>query len=232
MIKSVKFDLSEIMPNFRDVLKSQGSPNGKEVPEKVHQLFIQALELINSIPTPRGMFKPIPIDEFERVFKGEGENEQDTPLEHIYPCADYLALFAMTLGREISSQIETLFSSNDFALAYMLDCVASQTAEKAVKVVESEFHRFIDEQGAHVLAYSPGYCGWHVSGQRKLFKYLEPGKIDILLNESCLMVPLKSVTGVLVAGEKKIHQFKPNYSFCRDCKDRTCNERMKNLNQV
>jgi hypothetical protein len=76
------------------------------------------------------------------------------------------------------------------------------------------------------LAYSPGYCGWHVTGQRKLFKYLRPEEIGITLNASCLMQPLKSVSGVLVVGPGHVHKFQPTYSFCETCREKQCRERI------
>ena len=64
-----------------------------------------------------------------------------------------------------------------------------------------------------VLRYSPGYCGWHVSGQINLFNTLTPEKIGITLGESCLMNPLKSVSGVLVAGPPNIHISTPTVAI-------------------
>jgi len=68
-----------------------------------------------------------------------------------------------------------------------------------------------------------------VSGQRKLFAYLQPATIGLTLTESCVMQPLKSVSGVLIAGPKAIHRFPPTYDFCGTCEDRTCRERLKTV---
>ena len=73
-----------------------------------------------------------------------------------------------------------------------------------------------------VLAYSPGHRGWHVSGQRALFAALSPEEIGITLNSSCLMQPLKSVSGVLVAGHPDVHDFDDDFPFCSECSTRDC----------
>jgi hypothetical protein len=78
-----------------------------------------------------------------------------------------------------------------------------------------------------VLPYSPGYCGWHVSGQAKLFEVLRPQRIGISLNASHLMVPLKSVSGVLVAAEPEVHDFDIDFEFCSDCADQECRGRIQ-----
>ena len=77
-----------------------------------------------------------------------------------------------------------------------------------------------------MLPYSPGYCGWHVSGQGRLFGALCPEEIGIRLNASFLMQPLKSVSGVLVAGAPEIHDFDDDFDFCAECTTRECRVRI------
>ncbi len=79
------------------------------------------------------------------------------------------------------------------------------------------------------LAYSPGYCGWHVSGQNALFSVLEPEQIGVSLGTGCMMRPLKSVSGVLVAGGPEIHDFDPAYTCCSGCDTLECRERIARI---
>ena len=98
-----------------------------------------------------------------------------------------------------------------------LTCQAHPITERVV----SDYDGYRGDE-ARVLPYSPGYCGWHVSGQRALFAYLDAGEIGVTLNASCLMNPLKSVSGVLAAGPPDIHRFAPTYACCAECRNRTC----------
>jgi hypothetical protein len=116
----------------------------------------------------------------------------------------------------------------------MLDAAASEGTEMAAAMLESSYREWLEESGtidpAHgVLRFSPGYCGWHISGQGKLFEYLEPGEIGISLGSSYLMQPLKSITGVIVTGPRDIFMFDDDYPFCVDCRDRSCRERINAL---
>jgi hypothetical protein len=79
------------------------------------------------------------------------------------------------------------------------------------------------------LRYSPGYCGWHISGQKRLFERLNPAEIGITLNSSFLMQPLKSISGVIVSAERKYHLIKSDYPFCAVCPHRSCRERINLL---
>jgi hypothetical protein len=89
--------------------------------------------------------------------------------------------------------------------------------------------RISNPKDHYVLSYSPGYCGWDISAQKKLFAYLQPKNIGIRLNDSYLMTPLKSVSGVLIDGKKEIHIFQNNFDFCESCKTHSCRERIKRV---
>jgi cobalamin-dependent methionine synthase I len=132
----------------------------------------------------------------------------------------------------VCNQISELFADHDYAQASLLDAAASEAADLAAatleKVAANNFRMSgIMRSDSVALRYSPGYCGWHVSGQKALFARLQPDEIDISLRESCLMEPLKSVSGVVVGGPLKIHQFNPDYPFCADCSDYGCRDRIR-----
>ncbi len=234
MTQPLPLRTNDVLPAPEAVLRSQGVKNDNEVTARVYTLVEKAIDIFYQLCEPVGVRAEITVNEFDDVFAGEGENAADTPLAGIYPRAQALALFALTMGTPVSARIEELFKSNDFALASLLDAVASLAADQAVEVWEASFLHALVEEGrtipdTRVLAYSPGYCGWHISGQKQLFQYLRPERIGITLNKSCLMSPLKSVTGVLVAGPQEIHVFKPDYPFCRPCQTHSCAPRMNAL---
>ncbi len=233
-------ELADILPQQQNVLKQQGIPAGTTISDRIKSLFATAMEMFISSAQPMGIMAELSTKEFELIFRGEGKNASDAPLQQIFPQADHLTLFALTMGSKVSLKIEELFNDNDFALASMLDSVASLAADEAVKVCEARFNSHCldgsdeaistsDKPKIKVLSYSPGYCGWHISGQKKFFEYLQPQRIAISLNDSFLMTPLKSVTGLLVAGKKEIHLFNNNYNFCRSCKTHSCRERLKSV---
>jgi hypothetical protein len=179
---------------------------------------------------PRGVYQSITLPEFRKVYHGDGGNDDDTPLEHILDEAEALALFAVTLGREVSQQIEDFFDAGNPADGYILDQIASFAADELAQIAA---RRFADNRQARptsaVLPYSPGYCGWNVSGQRALFAHLEPDEVGITLNDSCLMHPTKSVSGVLVLAPIDAHDFSPAFTCCTTCTTLNCQERITGL---
>lgn len=235
MNQRVQININDVIPSSIDVFKHQGIPGDAYIPDHIIYLFDEAVSVFKNLGIkPVGILKEITIKDFENIYAGEGKNEDLTPLENIYPEGDILALFALTLGTEIVDAINDLLDRNDFAPGIMLDSVASIAADKAVEVLETYLFNNLSERKltkdeSIVLGYSPGYCGWHLSGQKKLFQHLKPEEIGITINESYLMFPLKSVSGVLVHGDKEIHRFDPAFNFCSDCKDQTCYDRMERI---
>ncbi len=234
MREIIEISNGDITAEKDKVLMNQGISLKDELPEKVITLLGKAMDIFITFSHPVGIISDISISEFDTVYKGEGLNEKDTPVDEIFRKADNLALFAVTIGEKVSKKIDELFKKNEFALGSMLDSTASAGADKAADIVENHFFNLLLNNGETtpsigILRYSPGYCGWHISGQKKLFEFIHPEEIGITLLDSFLMKPLKSVSGVIVAGKKEIHNFEDSYPFCSQCKTHSCRERIRAL---
>jgi hypothetical protein len=230
MTEILTFTVAEAEPDRGDVLANQGIPAGRMLPETIQNVYLAARGLFARIVRPIGMLAEISSDDFAVLYAGEGQNEPATPVGEIFRRADHLALYAATVGRPVSDGIDECFRSKDFALGAMLDSFASASADKLGELIQSRFLRMLSNggriaSGVQALRYSPGYCGWHISGQRKLFASLKPEQIGITLRESFLMQPLKSVSGVVIVGLPGIHAIEDTYPFCERCKTHGCRER-------
>ena len=219
---------AESLPGNAEVLRLQGAPAEADLSPRIGALLEAALAAYLETAEPRAIVGGISREDFRGVYRGEGRNAPETPLETVLAGAERLALFVATVGGAVTTRIRDLLLRNEPALAAMLDSVASAAADRLTVLLGDRSLGSVGGAGANgtrVLAYSPGYCGWHVSGQLALFAFLEPGEIGVTLNSSCLMEPLKSVSGVLVAGPAGIHRFAPSYPFCPECRDRPCRAR-------
>ncbi len=234
MKKILNLTPDNFKPAKSQVLQSMGYRDQSQVSPKVGQILEDAYEVYSHTAKPAGILLTVSIEEFGEIYRGLGKNERENPLLEIFPQAENLALTAFTLGIDITRRIEELFKTNDYTLAALLDSIASAAADQASKYLEFYFFDYLVNKAKtnrtqRVLLYSPGYCGWHISGQEKLFAVLKPEAIGLSLHQSYLMIPLKSLSGVLIAGDKNIHLFKNDYSFCKHCKDQSCIIRKKSL---
>jgi len=234
MKEIVEIPREEIIPDKETILKNQGIPNLDDLSDKVNRICDEALKLFMELNTPVAVYAEISKDEFEEVYEGEGKNEIPSPVAEIYPRAKQMALFALTVGGDLSNKIIELFTNHDFALGAMLDSVASEATENAGLYLASYYLASVSGENGiglddAIMRYSPGYCGWHISGQGKLFEYLNPEEIGIELNDSYLMIPIKSISGVMIIGPREIHEFEMAYRFCDTCKNKGCRDRINEM---
>ena len=222
------------VPGREAVLRRVGVPPQAAPGPRLEALLGEALKTLAATAAPAGVLAPIAVTDFAGVYQGDGGNEPETPLAGIFPRAEDLALFAVTLGPRVVEKIARLFASRDYALASLLDAAASEATEAAAGFVEGRFrdtlaarHRLGPATG--LLRYSPGYCGWHVSGQGALLSFVRAEEIGIRLRETFLMEPLKSMSGVIVSGPREIHEFADDYGFCHSCRTRTCRARIRDV---
>ena len=112
------------------------------------------------------------------------------------------AVFVATVGRDYFQWTDRIKARDDVFQTYVADCVGSQVAESAADYMERVLQTELDTQGLkRTNRYSPGYCSWHVSCQPALFSlFPEEHPCGIELTDSCLMLPVKSVSGIIGIG--------------------------------
>lgn len=162
--------------------------------------------------------------EIETVKKGtvhleKGPEFKSPKLSKMLKNCDDIICYIATLGVGIDSEIKRLMDKKHMSEAYILDAMASAAADNMVET----FHRYMkaqyEEQGKQVtLCFSPGYCDWPVTEQKKLFSLIESQEVEVELNDSCLMTPRKSISGVF-----GIHSNgETPYNPCWDCNRTDC----------
>lgn len=229
MRRLLHLDAAAILPPRTRVLARAGVPEGRAPSSRTLDLAARATELFLAEAAPVGVVEELALDEFLSLCRDGRPGDEAAVVERVAPLARRLALFAGTVGEPICARIRTLFAEGEAPLGLLLDAVASEAAATLADELGETLVAGGDGAGLAVLAYSPGYCGWPVTGQRELFARLAPTDAGISLSESALMAPVKSVSGVLVAAPPEAHRFRPGFDFCEACADRTCLDRMAAL---
>lgn len=142
--------------------------------------------------------------------------------------AQAYALFICTAGVEFQRFQEQLKAEGDIVRSYIADAIGSTIAECCADQMELILQKSIDKLGWHrTNRFSPGYCGWHVSEQRKLFSFFPPEPCGVKLTDSSLMLPIKSVSGVIGLGP----EVRYNEYTCGLCDYFKCYKRKKKSQQ-
>jgi hypothetical protein len=228
----VRFSKPEAVPEPREVLAAQGLPEEDALAPRLHRLLDEATRIAAALVEPRAVCEELSAERFASVLAPLGIPGDGLVVGQVYPRAEGLALFVATLGEALPARIRKLFDDEALAEAWMLDAVASAGADRLADRLAERYRQALvarGKDGVHVLPYSPGYCGWPTRGQRPLFDALRPEEIGVTLNDSCLMSPIKSVSGVLVAGPGAAHRFRPDFPFCEDCRTHECGRRMASV---
>ncbi len=125
-------------------------------------------------------------------------------------------VFVATAGMEYDKWLQSVKMRGDILYEYVADSIGSVIAEDNVDRLASELNRYTGMR--HSLPYSPGYCAWDVAEQRKLFSILPEDHCGVVLTESCLMHPVKSVSGFFALGKNLV----PQPYRCELCTNRNC----------
>ena len=117
--------------------------------------------------------------------------------------SEAFALFICTSGLEFETYQHRLKEQGDMVRVFIADALGSVIAEKCADQMEKALQESIDKLGwNHTNRFSPGYCGWHVSQQQLLFPLFQGHTCGVKLTDSSLMIPIKSVSGIIGLGEK------------------------------
>jgi hypothetical protein len=143
--------------------------------------------------------------------------------------ADSVAVFLCTAGEEIGVRCRNAMKDKDFLKGYIFDIVGTEIVEAAADLMQGDLEKNMRDSGKKITnRYSPGYCGWDVTEQHKLFQLMPENYCGIKLTPSALMDPVKSISGIIGIGEN----VKNNPYTCRLCNQNDCvyrgiRERMK-----
>lgn len=133
--------------------------------------------------------------------------------------AEEAALFICTAGAEIAERSRRYMKEGDLLRGYVYDVIGSEVVENAADRIHEALRASIALRGMNITnRFSPGYCGWDVAEQHKLFSFFKDNYCGITLTASALMNPIKSVSGLIGIGREV--RYAPYQ--CHLCDDKNC----------
>lgn len=116
--------------------------------------------------------------------------------------SEQFVVFTCTAGMTYQMLQNRLMQEGDMVRVFLADAIGSVIAERTADYMQAEVGRYISDRGyKNTNRFSPGYCGWHVSEQGMLFSlFPQKNPCGIRLTDSSLMLPIKSVSGVIGIG--------------------------------
>ena len=140
-------------------------------------------------------------------------------ITHAMKGADTYALFTATLGEAFDRFTRQLKEADDILRLFIADALGSVLAEATVALLMKQLGQAAAAEGLSISNnYSPGYCDWCLAEQKQLFSLFPEGSTGISLTDSCLMLPVKSVSGIVAIGR----EVKRREYGCAICKMENC----------
>jgi hypothetical protein len=200
------------------------------VPGPVQESITELLEQGPEICNIRGgymLVDDITVDRQSKTIASHGQLfETRQIVTHQLRNSERAAWFVCTAGEEISRYTRRLMDEGDLIKGYVVDVLANVVVEAAMDRVQSGLENEMAKIGLKITnRYSPGYCNWDIAEQKKLFAVFPENYLDIALSESCLMLPVKSVSGIIGIGK----EVKFNKYTCNLCSDSACLYRNKGM---
>lgn len=138
-----------------------------------------------------------------RVRVEDGPAFTSKGLARVLGASRELVVFLVTVGPALEEAVQRKTADGDYPDALMLDAVGSvaveDLADRVQRAVEADARAI---QAGCSNRYCPGYGDWDVREQAPLFDLLrgDDAPLTVTLNESYLMNPLKSLSGVIGLG--------------------------------
>jgi len=119
----------------------------------------------------------------------------------------YIAFFAGTCGEKTGEYSADFLKKGHGLEGLIVDLIGSEIAEGVAEYIHTRISSEMVTEGLSTTnRYSPGYCNWPVSDQHKLFMLLGGNNCGIKLTESSLMIPIKSVSGLVGLGKDVVNR--------------------------
>lgn len=227
---SFKFNFEELQISGEILPPLMGYDDPEAVPEPVlesiNELLVQGPEICN-IRGGYVLVDEITVDRQSNTIASHGQLfETRQIVTHQLKNSERAAWFVCTAGEEISRYTRRLMDEGDLMKGYVVDVLANVVVEAAMDRIQSNLENEMKQAGLKITnRYSPGYCDWDITEQKKLFSVFPGNYLDIALSESCLMIPVKSVSGIIGIGK----EVKFNKYTCHLCSDKACLYRNKGI---
>lgn len=220
--KTYNIDFKELKLNssmIETVLGYQEGDDRELVTSVIEEILTESQEISN-IKAQFRVFDDVQFDNETRSVTIDNINFQVKKIVFSQlKKSESVALFICTAGAEIGLRSKKAMQERDFLKGYIYDVVGSEIVEAAADIMQDDLEKMILEKDKKITnRYSPGYCGWDVAEQHKLFQHFPENYCGIHLTQSALMDPVKSVSGIIGIGEN----VKNNPYTCRMCQQKDC----------
>ena len=214
--------------DIEKVLLNIGYKTGRKLPARMVTLVSDYVEHASYLVDPSYSYVIRDIELVQNshvVIEGSILFESEIIARLLEQC-EKVAVFLTTIGVPLEETVAQLAEDGLVLQAAVLDAIGSGAAEKMADFVQSMIKEEAHTQGLYISQrFSPGYCDWSIKQQKMVFQAMNGDSAAIQLTEECLMLPRKSVSGIIGLSPREVASYNP----CQTCDKRDCVGRRYNL---
>jgi len=219
-------DRIQVALDKKEVCRYMGYGAGHKVSARISFLvdaqIESAYELIE--PAYSCVVRDIEGVDGRRVFVGDSVVFDSQVIAELLGQCHEVAAFLATIGGRLEKRVRAFAKEGRVLEATILDAAGSEAAEKVAGALEDRIGEIACAQGLGIsMRYSPGYCDWDIAQQRELFRAMNGESVGIHLTDGLLMVPRKSISGIIGIGP--FNGELKDYSPCQTCDKLDCQSR-------
>ena len=207
----------------KQILNQIGYEDDYEPSSRIKSLVNDYIENYHNLveSTYSYTFRDIESVDGNRVYLSDSVILESKVISNLCKKCDRLAIFIMTIGSYLEEMVDYLSENGLVLQATVLDAIGSGAAEQMAGLIEDRIRNVATMHDQRISRrFSPGYCDWNVNQQEMIFKLLNDDTAGVSLTDECLMIPRKSVSGIIGIGDmdSEVESFNP----CVTCNRENC----------
>ena len=122
-------------------------------------------------------------------------------------------------------EVIAFLNQREYPRAIALDAVGTVAVESLSRYIKNLICQEAKKQYFKTTRYfNPGYGDWDINQQKIIFQIIPANKIGVSLAESCMMLPIKSLSWIVGIGKGVIISSEER-DACKICKAKNCQYR-------
>lgn len=189
-----------IAVGHKTILSWHGYKTSSNVPAEIVAEAQRVAGEVEGLVQPAAAFRRFRIESAtEGVVALEGGwTFESQTVARLVSDASHAAVFVATIGGRLEERVSELFEEGDGLAAVLLDAAGTVALHRVVRVLRMTLLREAETVGCRLTGRAaPGYGDWEIEDQPVLFRALGDQPLPVSLNESGVMVPKKSLSGLI-----------------------------------
>jgi len=209
--------------NRQQVLRNIGYCTDCKLPTRLASLIDDYVENVHNLiePSYSCVVRDIKLVQGSRVIIEGSIIFESQVIASLLEQCEKAAVFVVTIGERLEEMAYRLAEDGLIVQATVLDAIGSVAAEDVAEFVQGKVREIADDQGLAISQrFSPGYCDWDIGQQSRILWAVDGDSMGIRLTDGCLMIPRKSISGIIGIGPRDGSV--DNYNPCRTCDKHNC----------